>query len=363
MRIGLVIYGSLDTVSGGYLYDRKLVEYLRGQGDAVEIVSLPWRNYGRHLADNLSPDLRNRLANLEVDVLLQDELNHPSLAWVNGRLNGSVPTPRVSIVHHLRASEAHPAAARAFYRQVERRYLDSVDGFIYNSRTTQATVAALSPAPRPAVIAYPAADHLQPPSSAEVGRDVARRMADGGPLQVLFVGNVIGRKGLHTLLHGLAQLPRQAWQLTVAGSLTVDPEYVAAIRRQLQGLGLDRQVTLAGAVPDAELRALYRRCHVLAMPSYEGFGIVYLEAMSCGLPVIASTAGAAHEVVSHGVDGYLAGPDDAAAIAGHLYTWLDDRARLTAMSLNARLRYDRHPTWQESAARIRNWLLELIARR
>jgi len=55
MKLGLIIYGSLDTLSGGYLYDRKLVEYLRRCGDTVEVISLPWRNYARHLADNLSP--------------------------------------------------------------------------------------------------------------------------------------------------------------------------------------------------------------------------------------------------------------------------------------------------------------------
>ena len=54
MKIGFVIYGSLDTLSGGYLYDRKLVEYLRAQGDTVEIISLPWRNYAAHLTDNFS---------------------------------------------------------------------------------------------------------------------------------------------------------------------------------------------------------------------------------------------------------------------------------------------------------------------
>ncbi|HET9913419.1 MAG TPA: hypothetical protein VFQ13_16105, partial [Anaerolineales bacterium] len=63
MKIGFVIYGSLDTLSGGYLYDRKLVEYLRAQGDTVEIISLPWRNYAAHLTDNFwfrlwSPEAR-----------------------------------------------------------------------------------------------------------------------------------------------------------------------------------------------------------------------------------------------------------------------------------------------------------------
>ncbi len=52
MKIGFIIYGSLDTLSGGYLYDRKLVEYFRSQGDTVEIISVPWRNYAAHLTDN-----------------------------------------------------------------------------------------------------------------------------------------------------------------------------------------------------------------------------------------------------------------------------------------------------------------------
>jgi hypothetical protein len=76
MKLGLVIYGSLDTLSGGYLYDRKLVEYLRSQGDIVEIISLPWRNYASHLTDNFSFKLSTNL-----DILIQDELNHPSLIW------------------------------------------------------------------------------------------------------------------------------------------------------------------------------------------------------------------------------------------------------------------------------------------
>ena len=363
MRVGLVIYGSLDTVSGGYLYDRKLVQHLRRQGDAVEIISLPWRSYGRHLADNFSRELRTRLLGLGVDVLLQDELNHPSLAWLNASLRGRIPFPLVSIVHHLRASEEHPAVAHALYRQVERRYLNSVDGFICNSRTTQATVAAHSPHLRPVVVAYPAADHVQPPAGADAGREIAQRLETKGPLHVLFVGNVIARKGLHSLLNSLARLPREAWRLTVAGSLSVDPGYVASIRRQIDGLHLGQQVTLCGAVADSELRALYHRSHVLAMPSYEGFGIAYLEAMGFGLPVIASTAGAAREVITHGVDGYLAAPGDVTAIAGHLQSWLDDRTLLIAMSLNARLRYDRHPTWQDSGARIRDWLLEFTGGR
>ena len=93
MHIGLIIYGSLDTLTGGYLYDRLLVEHLRRQGDQVDIISLPWRTYGRHLGDNFSRNLYGRLRHAPFDALLQDELNHPSLFWLNQRLRRSCALP------------------------------------------------------------------------------------------------------------------------------------------------------------------------------------------------------------------------------------------------------------------------------
>ena len=131
MRVGLLIYGNLETLSGGYLYDRKLVEHLRAQGDQVEIISLPWRGYLRHLFDNLSGKLRRQLSTLEVDVLVQDELNHPSLFWLNRRIKPHIGYPIVSIVHHLRAKEQRSVWVNWFYRLVERLYLQTVDAFVF----------------------------------------------------------------------------------------------------------------------------------------------------------------------------------------------------------------------------------------
>lgn len=147
MKIGFVIYGSLDTVSGGYLYDRKLVEYLRSQGDTVEIISLPWRNYAAHLADNF----RFRLPS-DLDILIQDELNHPSLIGANA---GKHSYPVISLVHHLRCSEFRPKWQNDLYRVVEKEYLQSVDGFIFNSKTTHGVVNGLIGKDKPSVVAYP----------------------------------------------------------------------------------------------------------------------------------------------------------------------------------------------------------------
>jgi len=360
MRLGLVIYGSLEGLSGGYLYDRKLVGHLRRQGDQVEIVSLPWRRYLNHLGDNLSTALLQRLADLEIEILVQDELNHPSLFWLNRRLRKQVTYPIVAIVHHLRLSEPRPAWQNRFYGWIERSYLASLDGFIFNSQTTRQAVEAVIGPGYPAQVAYPAGDRFAPAISAA---EIARRAALPGPLRLLFVGNVIPRKGLHTLLLALQRLPPAAWRLAVCGSLQADRSYAASMQRLADRLGLASQVEFLGALGESELAARLVDGHLLALPSfYEGYGIAYLEGMGFGLPAIATTAGSAREIITHGMDGYLIEPGDAQALAQLLYDLWEDRPRLAELSLAAQRRYSRHPTWEQSAAQARAFLLHMRGR-
>jgi glycosyltransferase involved in cell wall biosynthesis len=352
MRVGLVIYGTLETQSGGYLYDRRLVAHLRAAGDEVEILSLPWRSYAAHLGDAFSRGWAERLRAARFDVLLEDELNHPSLL----RAAGLVPpgTRRVSIVHHLRCSERRPAWQNGLYRAVEARYLRGVGDFVFNSRTTRASVEALiGPAPR-SVVAVPAGDRWTdlPTEQAVAGRASAR-----GPLRVIAVGNVIARKGFHVLIDGLAFLPREGWRLRICGRLDAEPEYARRLRAQIERLGLNEQVTLAGGLGDAALAEALAASDVLAVPSsYEGYGIVYVEGMGFGLPALAGAAGAAGEIITQDRDGWLVPPEDAAAIAAALGPLLTDRDRLREMSLAARRRFAAHPTWGQSMARIRAFL-------
>lgn len=354
MRVALLIYGSLETLSGGYLYDRMLVERLRRQGDAVEVISLPWRDYLRHLGDNFSPRLLRRLERLEADVLLQDELNHPSLFWLNGALRARAACPIVAIVHHLRSSEARPSWQNRLYRLVERRYLAGVDGFICNSRTTRQAVQALAGIEQPYLEAYPGGDRLH--ASLSEGQ-IAGRALQPGPLRVLFVGNVILRKGLHTLVEALRRVPRPLWRLDVIGSLEMERAYAQAARARVRALGLSEQVRFHGPLSEGELARQMQASHLLAVPSsYEGFGISYLEGMGFGLPAIASTSGAAHEIVTHGQDGFLLPAGDAGALAECLRRLAEDRPLLLQMSVAARRRYQAHPTWEETTGRIRRFL-------
>jgi glycosyltransferase involved in cell wall biosynthesis len=358
VHVGLLIYGSLDIISGGFIYDRRLVEYLQEQGDQVEIISLPWRSYGLSLLENLNSGLARRLTSAAFDVLLEDELVHPSCFWLNRRLRPRLTCPVVAIVHHLRCRERHPALMTRLYREVEKRFLASVDGFLCVSQTTRQDVVDLVGRPRPVVVASPGRDGLP---GAVTRQEIIHRANAPGPFHLIFVGNLIPRKGLHTLLAALASLPRDDWRLTVAGSLDLDAAYVRCIRRQIETAGLAPRVTLLGSLSPQELAARCAASHLLAVPSsYEGFGIIYLEAMQFGLPAIAGTAGAAHELVRHGHNGFLAPPEDAAALARYISRLLADRKLLTRLSLNAHRAASAHPTWSESAAGARVFLQSFL---
>jgi glycosyltransferase involved in cell wall biosynthesis len=345
-------------MSGGYLYDRKLVEYLRGRGDEVELITLPWRNYVRHLGDNFSRPLRKKLEELRVDVLLQDELNHPSLAWVNRQIRGQIDYPLVGIVHHLRSSEDHPGWLAFFYRQVERAYLNSLDGFIFNSQTTRQSVERLIGRGVSGLVAYPAGDRFPISMSAE---EIAARAVRPGPLEVLSIGNLIPRKNLHLVLKALALVEKNLWRLTIVGSPAVDPAYSRRLRKLAGELRIQERVNFLGSLSDADLACQLRQNQLLAAPSaYEGFGIVYLEGFQHGLPALGSTRGAAAEIITPGETGWLVEPDAVVEAADWLDRTARDRLALTRMSRAAFARFQDFPTWAQTGEMIRNFLNRFI---
>ena len=342
MRIGLLIYGSLDILTGGYFYDRQVVSCWREMGDEIVILSLPWRGYWRHLGDNCARDLAQRLRELPVDVLIQDQLCYPSMVWHSRR---SLPYPQLALIHLLKQTEQHPPFAAAIYRQLENSYLRQMDGFIYNSRDSRRLVEAIVPAAS-GVVAYPGWDHLQ----------LGRQREPAGPVRIIAVGNLMRRKGQHLLLAALAELPQLDWRLSLVGSGEFEPDYERELKQLAQALGLEERVEFLGRQPNAQIGDLLARHDLFVLPSsYEGFGIVYLEAQLAGLPVIATTAGAAEEILLEGETGYLVPPDDVAVLRDRLAELLADRARLRRMAAAAAARARQFPTWAETAATIRQF--------
>src|SRR5207253_971479 len=147
------------------------------------------------------------------------------------------------------------------------------------------------------------------------------------------VGGIEPRKGSDTLMAAVAELRRSGRRpvLAVVGGHSFQDyrEYQERVLASLPGLGLrlDDDVVLLGTVPDAELPGWYAAADVLAFPSTkEGWGLAVLEAMSAGLPVVASDLPVFREYLRPGQDALMVPVDDAAALAAALGTVLDDSA-------------------------------------
>jgi glycosyltransferase involved in cell wall biosynthesis len=177
---------------------------------------------------------------------------------------------------------------------------------------------------------------------------------------VLFVGRLTPHKGVDRLLQAL---PAGA-SLQVAGSAGHDPhpperDYPDLLRRLAQG----RDVSFLGPVPDAGLPDLYRRATVLVVPSVdrtcygrpvpvsELLGLVALEAMASGTPVVASRLGGLAEVVVDGETGFLVPPGDTGALADRLARLVGDRRLAARLGANARDHVLARFTWRVCAER------------
>ncbi len=358
MRVGLVIYGDIEFPSGGFLYDRMLVAALRRAGDVVDVISLPWESYGRCLAHSFSSTVRARLRGWQGDLLLQDELVHPSLFLLNRVLKRTRAVPVVSIVHHLRTSEK--PRGLGLVSRIERSYLRTVDTFVFNGEVTRQSVRALRGDASPGMVAPPGGDRL---GSGITEAESDARAAEGKPLRVLFIGNLIPRKGLLTLLRAMAMGARTDWRLTVAGSRTVDPAHVRQVDNLVMERGLGERVCMKDHLDDGELAAELRAAHVLAVPSaYEGFGIVYLEAMGFGVVPIGSTEGGASEVIEDGRSGFLVRPGDTAALAAVIERLCANRELLRSCARGALRRFGQFPGWEKRMNDVRDWLVTLRGR-
>lgn len=372
-RVGIVVYGDLDTRSGGFLYDRRLADHLVDRGWTVEVVSLPERSYRRSLLTNLAPGLVDRLERF--DVVVEDAYCGPSLFLANRRLG----TPVVALVHYLRSAVVGDGVGDRAVRAIERDYLRTADAYVFNSRPTRDAVAELCgvdvddarpygvdvgddgdrtrwTGSLPGIVAPPAGDRLGT-APALSGDRLTRN-----PFRVVAVGNVTPRKGIPTLIRGLSLLEDGIdWRLRVVGDADVAPDHVASLRALADRLGVAGRVAFVGRVDDDALREELRSAHVLAVPSrYEPFGIVYLEGMAFGLPAVASANGGASDFVGEH-NGALVSPGDAEAVAEAIGPLARDRERLRRLSEGARGTFREHPTWEETCDRVRRFLRRIVA--
>jgi glycosyltransferase involved in cell wall biosynthesis len=358
MRIAFLIYGGLDQVTGGTIYDRHLVEGLRALGDTVDVHALPVPRRGRAWLANLSP-LPAALG--RYDVVLEDELVHLSV-FGRHRFIQRAGVPVVSLVHNLTGRQPS-TALRPLAAFCERVYLGTLQGMIAVCQSTLADARAGGGASLPAVVAYAGREAI---TSLPDDPAVAARARAPGPLRVLFVGVVGPHKGLDRLLAALAGALASGVDVTldVAGSLTRYPRHVVRIRAAITRLGLGDRVQLHGEIPADALRRLYRERQLLALPSErEAYPLSGVEALAHGLPLLLTNQGGTSELLADSGAGQLLPPSDIPGWAKALASLAHDRERLAAMASAALARHRAHGTWSDTARVVQTFLRQITSKR
>lgn len=165
---------------------------------------------------------------------------------------------------------------------------------------------------------------------------------------ILVVSRLDPRKGIDKAIRAFAELDRSNAELVIGGTGRLE----SSLRELAENLGVSDRVRFLGFVPDEELPSLYSSADLFMLPSeYEGFGIVFMEAMACGTPVIGTDVGGISTAINAGETGYLVPKNGVDELAGRMAKVLSDSEQSTQLSDNARSWAVKHD-WTTIAARV-----------
>jgi glycosyltransferase involved in cell wall biosynthesis len=336
-ELTFAVPGELTIPTGGYAYDRRMIEELRRLGWTVDVLDLgacfPHPSLAQHTR--------------AVESLLAIPRGRPVV--VDGLAFGVLPeaADKLRQSHSLVALVHHPLALESgltdddvsCLRTSERNALACAAAVIVTSAATARILASdYRVPPERITIAPPGVDAVGP----------AKGSTDG-VVQLLSVGAVVPRKGHGVLIAALAGVRDLPWRLSIVGDRTRDPVCAAQLDADIARHGLTQRVAALGAVSGERLAELYDGADLFVLPSrFEGYGMAFAEALARGLPVVGTTGGAIPDTVPEGA-GVLVAPDDAPALANVLKRLIGDPEARSSMAAHARHAAIRLPRWDASA--------------
>ncbi|MCU0490764.1 MAG: glycosyltransferase family 4 protein [Chloroflexaceae bacterium] len=353
MHIAFITVGDTARLTGGYLYHARVFAGLPSHGIQVTEVVASGASLAQQLAAAASFGIQ--FDPRPFDVLVVDALARAVCApWLDA---WRAQRPLVAMVHEL------PSIANNSPDEQEREApLLRADRLIAVSRHGQHLLEQRGVPPERIRVVSGGCDGAgvfiaEDAESAEKKTETSMPSVPS-VANILCVAQWIPRKGIASLVRAWGGQPRPGALLELIGEADADAAYAAEVRAALAAAHPAAPVLVHGPVSDAALTAAYRRASLFALPSrYEGYGIVYAEALRHGLPVLACDVGPVPELV--GGAGLLVPPDDDTALAAALSRLLTDAELRMRLSAAARARAASLPTWDDAVAGFAGVLKEL----
>jgi glycosyltransferase involved in cell wall biosynthesis len=345
----VAVAGRLETRTGGSIYNRRMVDALRAIRWSVTVVELsgafpePDMTARQAAADSFAAMPSGAI--VLVDGLAFSAL--PELAQAHGRR-----LKLVALMHlPIAAAFGLHAGKAEWFQAEERRALTHASGIVITGPGARAPLARYGLSADRVWVVEPGTD----PAPLAGG-------SSGGPLQLLSVGTLHPGKGHDLLLEALAPLAAIDWELTCAGSLTRDPEFVESLRALAARLGLVDRVRLLGDISADRLEACYAGADLFVLATrQETYGMAVAEAIARGIPVVSTETGAIPAIV--GADaGLVVPPGDGIMFAQAIGAVMTDSEFRRRLAAGARARSAALPTWPEAAARMSDVLEEVAGR-
>ena len=332
-KVAFVTVGDTSRLTGGYLYHARVSAGLREKG--IEVKTFVASGADPVEQEAAAPRLGSRLDPRRFDAIVVDALARIVCApWLDG---WRASRPVVAMVHELPSIAAGGAREQEFEEPLLRADLLVVVSDHGRSILRSRGV----PAERISVVS-PGLDHLLPP---DAGAEHSAR--EDSLVRALCVAQWIPRKDILGLVRAWTARKRPGTTLKLIGETDVDPTYTASVCAAIADAS-DSSIRVSGAVDDATLEAAYAAADLFVLPSrYEGYGIVYAEALAHGLPIIACDVGPVPELVGEEA-ALLVPPDDVEALSGALDQLLGDPALRSRMSEAAYCRAEGLPRWEDA---------------
>jgi glycosyltransferase involved in cell wall biosynthesis len=350
LRVALITVGDTGRLTGGYLYHARVLAGLR-ETEGVEAEEVVACGASPAEQEEAVPKLGSKLDPRSFDVIVVDALARIVAAPHLDRWRAE--RPLVAMVHEL-PSVAGPEGASDRERGREEPLLRA-DRLISVSEHGRSILEARGVSSERIRVVPPGFDRL--PS----GRAAERPVHDG-TVRALCVAQWIPRKGILGLVRAWTLHERLGATLQLVGETDADPEYKRSVNAAIAEAP-DASVAVRGAVDDAALAAAYAAADLFALPSrYEGYGIVYAEALAHGLPVVACDVGPVPALVGEDA-ALLVPPDDVDRLSGALDLLLGNPDLRRRMSAAARRRARELPRWEDTTAGFLGVLREVAAER
>src|SRR5919107_362985 len=313
LRVAFVTVGDTGRKTGGYLYNRRVISGLRRRGFEIEEVVAggaspeEQRTAAPRFGSTFDP---SRFDAIVVDALARIVVYGHLDRWMSRQ-------PVVELVHEL------PSVAGGGAWPVSLNGEREHEGPLLRADR----LVAVSDHGRNVLLGLgvsPGRIHVVPPGFDGVPVGVGSQAPRGGPVRALCVAQWIERKGILTLVEAWTLRERKGAVLELIGETDADPDYAVLVRAAIEAAPRG-SIIVSGCVDDVSLGASYAAADLFVLPSrYEGYGIVYAEALARGLPIIACEVGPVPELVGREA-AVLVRPDDREALSAVLDLLLRER--------------------------------------